>query len=71
MSKLIKIYWGEGKILPQAKLANLQGLGAELIKKFMLKQQSRSKKSGGSKDGSGQSKRKKSKLICLSARGAS
>ena len=27
MSKLIKIYWGEGKILPQTKLTSIQSLG--------------------------------------------
>ena len=48
MSKLIKIYWGEGKILPQIKLNNLQNLGKEVVTKFMKKRSKRDSKDGSS-----------------------
>ena len=61
MSKLIKIYWGEGKILPQIKLNSLQNLGKEIVTKFMRKRQHRS-----SKDGSAQkSASKKHRMVQL------
>jgi len=46
MSKLIKIYWGEGKILPQIKLNSLQNMGKEVIAKFMHKRNKRASKDG-------------------------
>ena len=55
MSKLIKIYWGEGKILPQTKLTSIQELGRKIITKFMIeKKKKRSRKSVLSKDDSAQ-----------------
>jgi len=58
MSKLIKIYWGEGKILPQIKLNSLQNLGKEVIIKFMRKRNNKR----GSKDGSSSKKHQRMKL---------
>jgi len=55
MSKLIKIYWGEGKILPQIKLTNLQNLGKEIVTKFMRK---RAKKSSSKEESGRTSKRR-------------
>lgn len=52
MSKLIKIYWGAGQVLPVNKMTILQNLGKDVVQRYFKK---KSKK--GSKDGSAQSKR--------------
>ena len=53
MSKLTKIYWGEGSVLPKSKLETLIVLSKDLINRATHK------KKKNSKDGSGSSKRRK------------
>lgn len=48
MSKLTKIYWGEGNMLPKSKLENLILLGKDLIKRTMQKKKKNSKDGSGS-----------------------
>ena len=53
MRTLIKIYWGEGKVLPQTKLAQLQRIAKEIVDKALHRRKA------GNKEGSGSSKRRR------------
>ena len=60
MGKLMKIYWGEGKILPLTKMTQLLELAKNLMTRMKQKKSSASKKK---EDASGSSRRRREKRL--------